>query len=1522
MNKIFRFELFFVFLIFCVVLNNNKVLADNTIYGNEEVYYSDNILKTQDNNILKETEEEILEMPDSTTPDIIDNDVIRYDDAYDDTKEDYNEINYNEVHNNEINDNGIISEKIMLFVGKTYKDVVYSCDLFSIDNNPLYKYVVFEEGYCIYYKDNDYLIEFSDNSNVPPYLGYETNIKIYVGPLSYFYYDENKYFDCLEDEEIYINDYKEKEKSLLLKLNNSDKGDYNGFISENNRLLVQSNYNSIPNNLVRYDERLINNADIIRNMPFGDNINNTCGVIASSMLLTFYDRIGYDLLDSDIDPYESNNSNDVLHSYLLANYRFEGAEGGGSYPWQDARLINNYLGNECPNSNLHAEYSLTGVRIIEQLENNNPIIAYGEYDVDPFTIDYDIGPNGNKHALIVYGYCYGANDIYYKCHYGWHSKDYDDVWISSEMYMIGGIVYIEKTDAHTHESGLLYNDTLTDLDDRNLYHCAYPNCNALMSDDCADDYRYAKVLESESNPIDPGFLFSGRIDRKEDKDIYRFSLDTPKYFTTDVTFDKLGTVRLFDEACNELCISSAQKGHTLSDIKLDQGVYFLEINSELLQGYEVSMQFNGYDVEGDSIDNPTVLAFAGNNSVFSGKIEVLNDEDWFTFDVPYKAHVTLITQSDSPNLYIQLFNEKKNLLISIDTKNATHEARINNKLLEPGRYNVKIRGDLTQKYMIYMTINNSKDLEADKIDDADALHFVYKDSLPVISKDTVINYSGDNDYYCFYLPYKSHVTFETRAETNRLNMQLFSSNKTLLNSLMSNGIDNTATINHKLLSEGLYYIKIASDTEQKYALIINVDTLSDIEPDTIDMSEELHNVSLNGMLGYYKKGMINYIGDIDFYCLEIPYKSHVTLSTQADNVRLYMQLYRSDKALLNSINSNSADCKAVINHKLLEPGVYFIRISSDTEQDYDININLDTLVDEGADTIGEAEKIENDLSFDLPHFSKQGVINYVGDLDYYYFEITYRSHVTLNVKAENPRLYMQLYREDRALLNSINSSNANYEAVINHKLLEPGLYYVRVSSDSEQLYSLNISVDTRSDNESDTVEASETLADVNDNERPHFIRQGEINYSGDIDYYCIEIPYKGHITFNTQAQNATILMQLYSENGSLLNSINSGAANNVALINHKLLKPGKYYIRLSSNYEQDYMLEVSVDTSRDKEPDILNESEVLHPSNNTGRIHYDKKGIINYSGDVDCFCFDVPYKGHVTLNAKAQKPDLVMYVYNEKYSHLQSVNSNSSDNKAVVKYRLFEPGKYYIRLSSNSEQDYTLDISYDTEEDIEPDILNEAKELSLYSQSDPIEYLYYGNIHYSRDVDCFSFEVPYKSHVTITTEAQMPSLVMYIYKQNNVHMYSTNSNVSDYKAVYRYGLLDEGRYYIRVSSNDVQDYRIQATIDTTEDKEANDINGAISIDRGIKNGEINYSTDVDYYCFDIPEKKEINLFVSAETGNMIIRVYNENNSYIFSGSTNGENNRFEINNLTLNAGRYYVSVSSNYVQPYSLCVQQ
>lgn len=70
-----------MFSIFCVVLNNNKVLADNTIEGNEEVYYSDNILKTQDNNILKETEEEILEMPDSTTPDIIDNDVIRYDDA-------------------------------------------------------------------------------------------------------------------------------------------------------------------------------------------------------------------------------------------------------------------------------------------------------------------------------------------------------------------------------------------------------------------------------------------------------------------------------------------------------------------------------------------------------------------------------------------------------------------------------------------------------------------------------------------------------------------------------------------------------------------------------------------------------------------------------------------------------------------------------------------------------------------------------------------------------------------------------------------------------------------------------------------------------------------------------------------------------------------------------------------------------------------------------------------------------------------------------------------------------------------------------------------------------------------------------------------------------------------------------------------------------------------------------------------------------------------------------------------------
>ena len=199
---------------------------------------------------------------------------------------------------------------------------------------------------------------------------------------------------------------------------------------------------------------------------FGKNSNNTCTVIAASMLLGYYDyKIHNSYIDSRYTTSATSTSSagttEEFHQ-LLCNYVYGTGQQGGIFIGRAASGINSYLRSRSIPVSL--EYNSThSVRttqnkIINQIEKERPAIAsfgksYGG-DID--------------HTVVVYGYSYissgsieynsisavAANVNYdtlmYRVHYGWkNDRSKRDVWLSSSwFYQYGHITNCSGNGTH------------------------------------------------------------------------------------------------------------------------------------------------------------------------------------------------------------------------------------------------------------------------------------------------------------------------------------------------------------------------------------------------------------------------------------------------------------------------------------------------------------------------------------------------------------------------------------------------------------------------------------------------------------------------------------------------------------------------------------------------------------------------------------------------------------------------------------------------------------------------------------------------------------------------------------------------------------------------------------------------------------------------------------------------------------------------------------------------------------------
>lgn len=238
----------------------------------------------------------------------------------------------------------------------------------------------------------------------------------YGGPLNYLYVDNSGSFRSAVDNGLISSD------TIQTLSKNADEA-VNRQARQKNTEATRAAYPASA--LVTYSDYIINN------MPFGDNVNSTCGSVAAGMMLTYVDNKV--LTKGTVVPSEIGYGED-LHQSLIPYC--EGSNGSTSASVSAG--INDWLNNNKTEYGVskiitaHYFYAAYNSYAKQSIANGKPVVlALGNVLGSPY---------GN-HQVLAFGYYSNANGNYYNAHIGWRGAGYSNAVIDSSWAI--GVCYVE-----------------------------------------------------------------------------------------------------------------------------------------------------------------------------------------------------------------------------------------------------------------------------------------------------------------------------------------------------------------------------------------------------------------------------------------------------------------------------------------------------------------------------------------------------------------------------------------------------------------------------------------------------------------------------------------------------------------------------------------------------------------------------------------------------------------------------------------------------------------------------------------------------------------------------------------------------------------------------------------------------------------------------------------------------------------------------------------------------------------------
>lgn len=409
-----------------------------------------------------------------------------------------------------------------------------------------------------------------------------------------------------------------------------------------------------------------------------------------------------------------------------------------------------------------------------------------------------------------------------------------------------------------------------------------PNDDEVSAEDDHGD------LITEGTWIEEGTLCSGTIGYIGDEDFFRFTVPYKAECTmTTTSASSLRNTFLYDG--NKKRLGQSFGSNAVIRQTLALGTYYLGVNGHegsYMIGFTVD---TAEDQDGDSMDMATMIEDA---VTYDAIVNYQGDEDYFRFDLPYKAEC-VITMESTASRYLFFYNGDKTRLAQRTGTTGTIS-----QLLDAGTYYLGVNGPKGEYSVSYRTVSEE--------DDHSDLWSMRTPLESNVIYEANINYTGDEDFFQITVPYKSECTVAINSEKSRYLFFYDGNNKRLAHE--------TGTFGEvsMLLEPGIYYVGVNGVTG-KYSVQYTIDTSEDEHGDTSADATILET-------GMPRDGTINYNGDRDYFKLEVLHKAECVIGIVSTS-DIYANIYDESDVLLKSVYGIDKTMSMT-----LEEGTYYVMV--------------------------------------------------------------------------------------------------------------------------------------------------------------------------------------------------------------------------------------------------------------------------------------------------------------------------------------------------------------------------------------------------------------------------------------------------------------------------------------------------------------------------------------------------------------------------------------------------------------------
>jgi hypothetical protein len=299
----------------------------------------------------------------------------------------------------------------------------------DLNNNKFYIQTGEKNGFMVYDSLSSSFIEMS-SSFTCPYDFSSNDDYYYFGPMNYYKRINDRFYSLVYENESFDLDYACELQNIfdkqLIKLRKTN-------IDTDNELLT---YNTKANATKYY----INNYEIIKNAKHPSNFDNSCGFVAASLILDYWDKTMH--RGTVMDCYYDDNMNliDTKRIYnpsINLKDKLVELNEGAKESW--GKTVRDALISYCKYANIgaYSAYYFLDFNIKSEIMNNRPVIIFGELP----------NPSDNynlmAHAVTCYGIVTTIRGDFYIVNYGWGSE-YNEVSINDVF--IGSITTFNLTE--------------------------------------------------------------------------------------------------------------------------------------------------------------------------------------------------------------------------------------------------------------------------------------------------------------------------------------------------------------------------------------------------------------------------------------------------------------------------------------------------------------------------------------------------------------------------------------------------------------------------------------------------------------------------------------------------------------------------------------------------------------------------------------------------------------------------------------------------------------------------------------------------------------------------------------------------------------------------------------------------------------------------------------------------------------------------------------------------------------------